>query len=108
MANAFYTRMKGTADRLLTKYGFDIPLLDASQTVLATFKGLTATATEDNAPATLIKNGDQVVYVTYATVVPTVDHYVRVDGVIFKIISVVPVKPTDTGILHKLLISNGG
>lgn len=107
MANAFYSNMKATADRLLAQYGFDIQLLDANKTVLGTFKGLAGDITEDTSAGIYVKNGDKLIYVTFISVEPTMDNYVNFDNQIYKIVAIHPVKPTDTGIMYKIVISNG-
>ena len=108
MSAQFYNRMKGIADRLLTEYGHTIELLNSTQTVLDTYQGLKAPVRVENAPQTVIERSTATVYVTYGTVVPDTTHYLRMDGSIWKILWVAPVRPTDVGILYTLYVTQGG
>lgn len=108
MSRVFYTRMKGIADRLLTEYGHPIQLIDATQTVLDTYQGLKSPVRIENTPASVIEGSDATVYITAGTVSPDTTHYLQMDGSIWKIIWVAPVRPTDQTILWTLFVSNGG
>lgn len=107
MASPFYIRMKGVADRLLTQYGHTIQLMNASQVVLDTYQGLKSPVRIENTPQTVLESSDATVYITSGTVVPDVNHYLNMDGSIWKIVWVDPVRPTDLTLLYTVFVSNG-
>lgn len=111
MASPFYTRMKGVADRLLTQYGHSINLVsldqNGAQTVLDTYQGLKAPVRVDNTPQTVLESSEATVYITSAIVEPDATHYIFMDGSLWKIIYVEPVRPTDLTILYTLFVAKG-
>lgn len=107
MSTVFYNRMKGVADNLLTRFGHSIELIDANRTVLGTYQGLKNGVGSEMAPATVLERSDAVVYITSGTVKPQMGNFLRINNVIYRIIHIDDVEPTDQTLLFKIFISNG-
>lgn len=102
--SAFYDRMQALSTTLLTKYGHAIELIDATKTTLDTYQGISGSVRVENTPSSVVEQATATIYVSSGTVEPTVDHYLRFNGQIWKIIYVDPVKPTDTSLLYTIFI----
>lgn len=107
MATEFYNRMQGIATNLLTRFGHNIELLDANRTVLDTYQGLKNGIANEMAPATVLEKSDAVVYVSTGTVKPQMGNFIRINNIIYRIIHIDDVEPTDLTLLFKIFISNG-
>lgn len=109
MSRQFYSRMKTqVADKLLTKYGHSIDLVDGNKTVLTTMQGLKSPVRIENTPQSVIERSNATVYVTESGIPPKENEYLFMDGEYWLIIWVEPVRPTDVTILYTLFVSNGG
>lgn len=102
--STLYNRLQKQSTSLLTKFGHDIELVDSTKTTLDTYKGLSGPVRVENTPASVVEKATATVYVSVGAIEPKLDHYLRINGSIWKIIYIDPIKPTDTAILYTLFV----
>jgi len=101
----FYDRMKNTATRLLTQYGKSASIEDLQGNVLGTVMLVEGTAKNDYIPATVVDRYETIVYCTATSIIPEVEHFVSMNGTVYKVIYVDTFSPANTILLYRMFLS---
>jgi hypothetical protein len=97
-----YSVLEAKAMTLLIKYGSAVEVIAPNQSVLSTVSGVNGDTSDMLKSGSAIQDVDVVFYLPSDAVGVQQDNYLRVDGEIYKIVKVIPVKPGPTLMLYEV------
>lgn len=102
---SFYSSKKQLADKLISKYGMQATIKDAVSLVKKdTVYCIRGKLNKFKLPDQWIDVVDSKLILTHNTYTPTTNDIILFDNITYSIVDVETVRPTDTTILHNILV----